>query len=67
MKDKRIAVLGAGHMGCALLRGILDEENLRGGWDVRASSGDPRRVHLLVARGEIELASLAISGAAPKP
>ena len=47
----------------ALFHGILEEDNLRGGWEVRATSGDPRRVHLLVARGEIEIGALALAAA----
>lgn len=43
-----------------LIRGILEGEDLRGGWEVRAVAGDPRRVHLLLSRGELEIGALAL-------
>jgi hypothetical protein len=34
---------------------LLAEENVRGGWEVRGLSKDPRRIHLLIDRGGIGL------------
>jgi len=39
----------------AFVNEILAEENVRGGWDVRGLSRDPRRIHLLIDRGGIGL------------
>jgi hypothetical protein len=39
----------------AFVNEILAEENVRGGWDVRGLSKDPRRIHLLIDRSGIGL------------
>lgn len=39
----------------AFVNELLAEENVRGGWEVRGLSKDPRRIHLLIDRGGIGL------------
>jgi len=45
-----------------LVESMLADENLRGGWEVHALSGDSRRIHLLIEKGELPLEALALAG-----
>jgi hypothetical protein len=45
-----------------LIRSILADENLRGGWDVRGLSKDGRRIHLLIERSELAIDSIRLGG-----
>lgn len=47
-----------------IVEDVLGGENVRGGWEIRAVSGDGRRIHLLLERGELPLDSLALVAAA---
>ena len=49
-----------------LVEATLAEEDLGGGWEVRALSGDLRRVHLVVDRGDLPLEALALARGAPR-
>lgn len=49
----------------AFVSEVLAEENVRGGWDVRGLSKDPRRLHLLIDRGGISLDALRLAAADP--
>jgi hypothetical protein len=48
-----------------LIERTLEDENLRGGWQVLAESRDHRRVHLLLERCELPLGALALAQPLP--
>jgi hypothetical protein len=49
-----------------LIERILASENLDRGWDIRTISGDGRRIHLLLERGDLPVEALALA-APPGP
>lgn len=46
---------------------LFAEENVRGGWDVRGLSRDPRRIHLLIDRGGIGIDAIRALQSAGAP
>jgi hypothetical protein len=62
-RGRHIAIVPEGSE--AFVNELLAEENVRGGWEVRGLSRDPRRIHLLIDRGGIGLDAIRALQAAP--